>query len=258
MTRKQYIKNNLAMYIDMIKSGKPFCHVKVGDGELKCMRSPNNRIVNIDSHPFSLELSKQLKQSIKELSIKDNVYFADWFFDNFFKYSDEKSDRLFINNLVTKINFIKPFELIMAGWGNLETPFLKRFYNTIAKSKRQKIYVGPERLKSLKDFLKLDNFVEIPLVNAYKVHKKTLNKILDVCKNDSIILISIGLSSPVLINDILKSFPDVTILDVGSGLDSLAGFNTRGFPQATPEQARIYFNYFNLKNYETYSNNSNI
>lgn len=242
MTREEYIKTNLAMYTDMIKNGKPFCHVKVGDGELRCMRSPNNRYVNIDQHPFSLELSKQLKQSIKELSIKDNVYFADWFFDNFFKYSDEKSDKLFMNNLVNKINYIRPFELIMAGWGNLETPFLKRFYKTISESKRHKIYVGPERLKTLKYFLKLDDFIDVPLINAYKLHQITLKKVLNICKEDSIILISIGMSSPVLINDILKSFPNVTILDVGSGLDPVAGFDTRGFPQGTPEQVKKYFN----------------
>jgi hypothetical protein len=114
---------------------------------------------------------------------------------------------------------------------------LLEFYKTIANSKRKKIYVGPERLKGICNYLKIDDYITIPLVNAYDEKDKIYENIKDVLSDDCIILFSVGLQSPGLISDLHKFKNNITLLDIGSGFDSLLVGKTR-WGQPTIEESK--------------------
>lgn len=241
-TRQEYIKKNLTHLQDLIIKNENFSIIKFGDGEIDCMQ---NKIGgNIDKHLYSKELGDKLKLSLIEL-VEKNVYISDWFYSNPPINSRDDGNLAYYEKFISEnslvLNFVRPFELVMLGWGNLELPYLFNFYNTIKMSKRHKIYVGSQKMIELKNILALDNFVEIPLINAFSEYNKIVNDIKNVIVDDSIIMLSVGLQSPVVSNELLNFNPNITIIDVGSGFDSLCFAQTRGRAQSSVSEAKKYF-----------------
>jgi hypothetical protein len=240
--RKELLEKNLKLYSDKIERKKNFTHVKYGDGEIICMARRGGK--NCDQHDLSIELGNKLLESLVYLSQNPDVYFPDWYFSNPPINVNDDINLSFFNSLKNNykliLNSIQPFELIMMGWGNMEYDFLFKFLQKIKKSERKKIYVGPERLRGINDVLSIDKYIEIPLINAFNNFEEILRDILIEVEEDSIILFSVGPMSPYLIYKILKTKPNVTLLDIGSGFDSLFVGQTRGENQATTEIAKKY------------------
>ena len=124
--------------------------------------------------------------------------------------------------------------------------------NLESKAKHKRIYpdvkvgdsvnVYRKKFNVLKDVLNIDQFVNISLINAYNDYDRILNEIKTSVNDNDIILLSVGMMSPVLINDILKFNENITILDIGSGLDPLVlNYKNRGEEQASHEEALNYF-----------------
>jgi len=256
MTRQDYISENLIYAQQLIAKNYNFSIIKVGDGELDCMQ--NKEGGNIDLHPYSIELGEKLKTSLVEIVNRDfqknnyvpglisgDIYICDWFYSNPPINSRDECNLEYYNDFIQKndlqINFIRPFELLMLGWGNVELLYLFDFYRTIKNSNRNKIYVGPERISGVKNLLNVDHFIEIPLINAFSSYNKIIDDIKSVIVDDSIIMLSIGLQSPAVCNELLKFNPNITILDIGSGFDPLYFAQTRGGAQASVEEAKNYF-----------------
>jgi len=139
------------------------------------------------------------------------------------------------------INFVKPFEVLMLGWGSEINNNLFIFYKTIKDSNRNKIYIGPDRLKGIVDYLNIDKFIEIPLINAYDNIDEIFNEVKSYLTDNSILLYSVGLMSPVLICKILEINNNTINLDVGSGFDPLFFKRTRGRKQVDTETSKKYF-----------------
>jgi len=240
--RQEYIQENLAYLQGLITENKNFSVVKVGDGEIDCMQNKNG--INIDNHPYSLDLGEKLKMAYIQL-VNKNVFICDWFYSNPPINSRDELNLRYYDSFIIKNNlnpnFIRPFELLMLGWGNLELPYLFNFYQIIKNSNRNKIYVGPQRISDIIHLLKLNSFLEIPLINAFASHEEILNNIKTVITDDSIILLSVGLQSPVISNELLNFNPNITILDIGSGFDPLYYAQTRGGAQASVTEAKNYF-----------------
>lgn len=242
-TRQDYIKENLIKFQNFIIENKNYSIIKVGDGEIDCMQNKYGE--NIDNHPYSKDLGDKLRTSYIEL-INKNVFICDWFYSNPPINNRDLGNLSYYNKYINdnnlKVNFLRPFELLMLGWGNLELPYLFNFYKVIKGSNRNKIYAGPQRISGLIDLLKLDNFIEIPLINAFASYELILNNIKNVIIDNSIIMLSVGLQSPAISNELLNFNPNITILDIGSGFDSLFFEQTRGHAQATVIEAKNYFN----------------
>lgn len=241
-TRQDYIKEYLDYFEYLIKNNQNFSIAKIGDGEIDCMQ--HKVAVNIDGHPYSNELGDKLKISLVEL-VSKKVFICDWFYSNPPINSRDEGNLSYYNDFINKNNlcpaFIRPFELMMLGWGNLELPYLFDFYKTIKESNRNKIYAGPQRISGLKDLLNLNYFIEVPLINAFSSHNTILDSIKEIITDDSIIMLSVGLQSPVIVNELLKFNPNITILDIGSGFDPLYFAQTRGHAQASVQEAKKYF-----------------
>jgi hypothetical protein len=240
--RKELLEKNLKMYSDKIEKKENFTHVKYGDGEIICMARRGGK--NCDQHDLSLDLGNKLIESLVYLSQNPYVYFPDWYFSNPPININDDINLSFFNSLKNhynlKLNSIQPFELIMMGWGNMEYDFLFKFLQKIKKSERKKIYVGPWRLREINCVLDIDKYIEIPLINAFNNFEEILGNILVEVEDDSIILFSVGPMSPYLIYRILNHNTKVTLLDIGSGFDSLFVGQTRGENQATTEISKKY------------------
>ena len=128
MTRQDYIKENLLNFQEMISKNKNFSIIKVGDGEIDCMQ--NKQGENIDRHPYSEELCIKLKTAYVDL-VNNDCYICDWFYSNPPINSRDEDNLRYYNSFISENNlntiFIRPFELVMLGWGNLELPYLFNF-----------------------------------------------------------------------------------------------------------------------------------
>jgi len=244
--RKDYIEQNLNKYSMFIEQSINFSHVKLGDGEIFCMRDIKGE--NVDKHPYSFELSENLKYSLIELSNRFNVFIADWFYSNPPKYPHDFINKSYLNEFIDqhniiKLNLVQPFELLMLGWGNLEYDYLFKFYQKIKQSNRKKLYICNEKFNVLKNILNIDQFINIPLINAYSEIDNIYNEVIKIIENNCVILMSVGMMSPVLINRLLNYNKNITILDIGSGLDSLVlDYKNRGDEQSSHNEAINYFN----------------
>ena len=241
-TRQEYIKEYLDYFEYLIKNNQNFSVAKIGDGEIDCMQ--HKVAVNIDGHPYSNDLGDKLKVALIEL-VNRNVFICDWFYSNPPINSRDEGNITYYNNFIEEnhlnLSYIRPFEIMMLGWGNLEMSNLFNFYKTIKESNRNKIYVGPERMSGLKNLLNLNHFIKIPLINAFTSHDLILSDIKKVIIDDSIIMLSVGLQSPVIVNELLKFNTNITVLDIGSGFDPLYFAQTRGNAQASVEDAKKYY-----------------
>ncbi len=235
--RRQYLKKNLEKFKNLVDNNINFSFIKVGDGEVLCMQNIVGQ--NCDGHPYSLELGEKLKESYIELCRRDNIFIGDWFYSN----PDEECNEYYSkfiseNNLMP--SFCRPFEVMMLGWGNIQYDYLLNFYRSVKESNRNKIYVGPSRMNQIKDILNINHCVEVPLINAYSSYDDVFKKIKDVIADDSIIILCVGLQSPVLSNDILNYNKCTTILDIGSGFDPLFVGQTRGWEHSTMNESKNY------------------
>jgi len=224
-----------------IENGENFSYVKIGDGEIDCMQFKDGG--NIDKHPYSKKLGLELRKSFIDLVDKD-VFIGDWFQSNPPINSRDVGNiqyyNKFINDNGINPKLIYPFELFMLGWGNLSNNNLLEFYKSVKSSSRKKIYIGPERLNGIGNYINIDDYITIPLINSFEfkniIYKETIEKLEDNC----ILFFSVGLMSATLINDILNYKNNITIVDIGSGFDTLFVHVTRGRKQATPEEAKKY------------------
>lgn len=241
-TRQDYIKENLTWLQDLIIKNENFSVIKVGDGEIDCMQNKDG--INIDNHPYSKELGEKLVSSYISL-VNKGVLINDWFYSNppINSRDDEnlKYYEKFILDHKLEPKFIRPFELLMLGWGNVELPYLFDFYKIVKESNRNKIYAGPERLLGLQSLLNIDHYTVIPLINAFLSYDAILSDIKDMIVDNSIIMLSVGLQSPAIANELLNFNPNITILDIGSGFDPLYFAQTRGRAQASVYEAKNYF-----------------
>jgi hypothetical protein len=229
-------------FISKIKNNENFSFVKIGDGEIDCMIGRQGS--NCDNHPYSRELGEKIKESFIDLS-KKSVLFADWFASNPPINSRDIENLHFYNNLVEsnnlKLNLIRPFEILLTGWDNLLNDDLLNFYTEIKKSNRKKIYVGPKEMNGINKMLNTNSFVQIPKINAFSEHQRILEEIKNNLVDDSIILLTVGLMSSYISSEILKINENITILDIGSGLDSVFIGSTRSGGQAMPSEAINYY-----------------
>lgn len=171
--------------IDKLDLEIPFSFVKRGDGELACMRGDIGN--NCDGHPYTNELGIKLKESFEFLN--DKAIIVD--FNNQIDY-----------NILLHRTDTNP----------------SKFWKTVKKSNKKKLFIGPIKLKIISDLLKSEYF-EIPEKNAFSIY----NEILDFLKksNAEILVFSAGMTTKVLIAELLKNKPTLTCIDAGSSFDPI-------------------------------------
>ena len=226
-------KAGIDFFTKKILNNENFTFVKYGDGEILCMIGGVGE--NCDHHPYSEKLGKELEKSfVKLLKLYDDVYLAEWV-DNLVKTRES-----YIN-----VNGLKPkfadYECFLTLKENLNDKKLLNFYTLIKNTKRKKIFIGPKKLKKVTKMLDIDNFVEVPLINAFSSYDRVMNELVQIGVNDNnIYILCCSMMSCLICSDLKEMNKKITLLDVGSGLDPIFGEKTRP-KQPSEEECFQYF-----------------
>jgi len=226
-------KAGIDFFTKKILNNENFTFVKYGDGEILCMIGGVGE--NCDHHPYSEKLGKELEKSfVKLLKLYDDVYLAEWV-DNLVKTRES-----YIN-----VNGLKPkfadYECFLTLKENLNDKKLLNFYTLIKNTKRKKIFIGPKKLKKVTKMLDIDNFVEVPLINAFSSYDRVMNELVQIGANDNnIYILCCSMMSCLICSDLKEMNKKITLLDVGSGLDPIFGEKTRP-KQPSEEECFQYF-----------------
>ena len=222
--------------------GENFTFVKYGDGEIICMIGGTGK--NCDDHPYSKKLGKLLEESfVKLLRNYDDVYLAEWV-DNLVKTRESYVN---VNNLKPKF---ADYECFLTLEENMCDNKLLKFYELLKSSKRKKIFVGPKKLKDVKDMLNVDKFIEVPLIDAFSKYDEVLKELLNYgIDDDNIYLLCCSMMSCLICSDLKEVNNKITLLDIGSGFDPIFAEKTRP-KQPTAEKCFEYYKKILPSNYK--------
>lgn len=260
---KKDFKINLEDIINKINNNNKIIVTKFGDGEYFCMNREKYYFMyeNCDGDKFSNLLVEDLKTAFIELcndSINNDIYIGKWG-NNSGEIEKENVCKYMISFLYNyNIKNNKPlvsmpyiyYDIFSLYNGFNETKIFYNFVKSLQNTNKKKIIITCKKNYNHKKIFKGDFFVEIPENSWY--YNGYFNILINTIENiiinnncyDCIILISAGLASKVIINNLRKKYNNVSFLDIGSGFDYLSqGKFTRG------DIFYYKFNYNDLYNY---------
>lgn len=210
--------------LEILETGGNVIFTKFGDGEYHCMRGEIG--CNCDQDTYHQWMGDELKKALVGLSKKRNAYIGKWWTSN---VSD------FCNAVAKESGVTVPwtwYHVFMNDDNVFNFDYMRQFMKFIVATKRKKILVCNGRNSRLQSFFKTDAYVEIPSRNWSFDYEKWRDKVQQHVEKDCIVLISAGMCSKILINEITDK-TDLTCIDLGSSFDILGGkFRSRDFQHA--------------------------
>jgi MoaA/NifB/PqqE/SkfB family radical SAM enzyme len=200
-------------FISLIEAGTPFSFSKYGDGEYICIFEDweKNGGANIDGDRYTPKLSKALKESLDYVASAPNSYLGEWpaFVDKWQSLTQ------------AKVRWA-PYEVFIINgmWNDKKV----NIYRAIKASQKKKIVVCNELLLRSKSLLNADHIVVVPFNSWFdSSFDDVFEQISDLIGKDGnhMVLFCAGMSSKVLIAELMKRFPNGIYLDLGSALDLL-------------------------------------
>jgi hypothetical protein len=204
-----------AIFTEFIKEETPFVYTKFGDGEYLAIMISDNKRGNCDGEKYSNELNIELRKSIQYLANREKCFLGKWHHDQnmFDKFDEIKGEKI--------TNWI-PYHTIIFDEKTIQNKNIFDLFLEIKNSKKNKIYLGNKLLIKAKYLLNVQKYITINLhgwfVEQFEFIK---NEFLDELKKnpDSVILLSGGMGTKVLIKYLHELYPNATYIDVGSCLD---------------------------------------
>jgi hypothetical protein len=217
-----------------LENNENIIFTKYGDGEYNCMigRSGHNSD-NDFYHPW---LAHALKRSLIGLAKKPNTYIGRWPDVVVPRYCDGIVKK---HSRSLEIPWVS-YHLILNHDVFLKHDYMYNFVKLIIHSKKKKILICNHKNARIKDFFRADVFIEIPSTNWSYEYNKWKNIVEKNVENGCIVLISGGMCSKVLINDITDKY-NLTFIDLGSGFDLLARkVDSRGWKHTYEDEIKYY------------------
>jgi len=187
--------------------------IKYGDGETSCML--RHQGCNCDGDPYTAELGTGLLNSLKFYSSSNNmnIYIGDW------------HDNTVINSLLRSHQINSPqfanYHLIMNDDGAFGNDCMYNFLKTIQETPRKKIIISNEKNKKMKELFNANSYVTVPPNNWFVEFEKYFEIVKNEITDNCIVFTAAGQGSKVLVAELLKRFPSLTCLDIGSSFDFL-------------------------------------
>jgi len=182
----------------MLEENKNFSFIKRGDGEDACMNDEKG--ANCDGDEYTPELANALRDAYDFLWGRADCYVPKFHNQDFYNSLLHREDS--------------------------DLAKVSKFYQDIASSNRKKIYVGPEKLKIVKEILNADIHITVPEKNTFRYFDNLVLDLKLAIEDNCIILFSCGLTAKPLIAECLKHNSNITCLDIGSSFDPIIK-NTR-------------------------------
>lgn len=243
--------DQLKLFTELIECAKPFSVVRFNDGELECAQGREGG--NCDVHPYSPELAQKLRDSLDVFFSRDNVFMPNPMqgpaeeivgnpFTSLSHYDFIRDMRLLWQPYAEKYpeynGFIDHIGLHHRA-GHL-IPELREFVIALQKKDSFKIYVGPERMEKLNDFIDSNYYIDIPEQNCFSEYDNTLERIKNVLIDGCIVVFTAGMMAKPLIAECIKYNPTGTYLDFGSSFDPMFYGQTRT-GQPTMDEIKSFY-----------------
>lgn len=228
------------LIVGLLEKQEPFVHVRFGDGDVMFATGVGSKITG-DGEEWSHELQQKMISA--------------WFM----------LARAKVNLLVGDVESYDVSDGIEAEWrvllqaGNwmrgadIETvhiealrcsrPYAPLAYNAIRKDKRHKVYVAPERLAPVADWLGAD-ILPVPLHVAHEQASLLMSQLLMV--QPEVLLLSAGRGGKLIQSYVAMAMPTVTQIDIGSGLDLLIPDGVRRGTDAKVNRPKVLAEYREL------------
>jgi len=224
--------------LDKLEKGENITFTKYGDGEYFCMIGMQGH--NCDGDSYHAWLGSRLKEALLSLSKKPNTYIGKWWVAETYDYCDS----------IAKMHNIKIpwawYHLFINDDEALNFDYMYKFVKFMVNTQRKKILICNNMNKRLKNFFRADVYIEIPSANWSYNYNNVKNELQKHLQKDCVILISAGLCSKVLIDDITNDH-EVTFIDLGSSFDLLARKkNTRGWTHSYESELKYYKDFISV------------
>jgi len=246
---KPYVAENVLTIIEKIKNNEPFIFAKAGDAEFNAMTLNNINGRNADNDVYTYDNGIELRKAICELadrSSDENIYLAQWHSDDIRRFYHELYyDYLVNNNKDEKyipwvdFHFVYPDQHFAS-----RKDMLFEFLKTIQETSLLKIVIS--NIKNIKHqiIFKSDEFIEVAESCWYANgdYNKVKNTLIDILNKNkdrkALLLTSVGMCGRILINDITKLYPTLSVIDIGSAFDILS----RKYPTRSWDEIEGYHN----------------
>lgn len=224
--------------LSKLDSGQNIIFTKYGDGEYNCMIRESGCNVDEDSYHEWLGLS--LRNALVSLCKKPNVYIGKWWSANVYEYCNEVA---WENG--TSVPWAW-YHLVLNDDMFFLNDYMHRFVEFVVHSKRKKILICNASNYRLKDFFQADVYIEIPSKNWSFQYGQWRDAVEKCLEKDAIVLISGGMCSKVLIDDITNQY-DITCIDLGSSFDLLgSGQPSRAHKHSYKDEVLYYKDFLPL------------
>lgn len=259
--QKPDIAENALTVIEKLKNSEKFIFAKFGDGEFNAMTLNNINHCNCDNDQYTYEMGIELRKALYELSDRcknENIYVGLWSVIEVAKYYHGLYyDYLVNNNEEEKYIPSVNFGLVYPGQ-NFDDENRKKLLFDVVKAIQDapllRIVISNIKNKKHQLIFKSDVFIEIPECNwfrdgLYNDVKNTLIEVLEKNKDkNALLLTSVGMAGKILINDITKLYPNLSVIDIGSAFDILSrkystrswGEGLEGFPNCYKNQLECF------------------
>ncbi len=209
----------LLTLISKMELGENVIFTKYGDGEYQCMIGEQGHNCDYDSyHPW---LARELEKALISLCSKPNTYIGKWWTS---EQGGTSAVHEYCNTIASRNGVVVPwawYHLAFNGDEFLDYNYMYQFVKFIINTKRKKILVCNHLNSRMTSFFRADVYVEIPTDSWSFEYSKWKDALEQHLEKDALVLISAGLCSKVLINDITNKH-EISCVDLGSSFDWLA------------------------------------
>lgn len=203
------------LLVGLLDKQEPFCHVRFGDGDVMFATGVGSKITG-DGEEFSTELQQSMIHAWFALARSaTNLFVGDV---ESYDVSDGIEAEWRVLRQAGEWLRGEPLQTVHIEALRCSRRYAPLAYSAIRKDKRHKVYVAPERLAPVADWLGAD-ILPVPLKTAHADAALTMSQLLMV--QPEVLLFSAGRGGKMIQSYVASAFPGITQIDIGSGLDLL-------------------------------------
>jgi hypothetical protein len=230
-----------ALLTRKLRAWEPFFYLRYGDGAIECMKGTQGR--TCDGERYSQGLGTELRAAFDMLRVCDSFHglrprpilcLGDWLTASF-DYDMEHTR--YAGEYAELIGDLKPhywlhFEALLLM---RESEALADFYRAVARSSRQKLYMGPASHAPAARLLNADHLVT-PMQELFSYVDQLTEEL--TRRRFDVLLYGAGMAGNIPVIRAWRYFPERTYIHLGSAFDVLClGKKTRR-QQLAPNRAR--------------------
>jgi hypothetical protein len=205
------------LLVNLIEKREPFCHVRFGDGDVMYATGTGSKITG-DGEKWTPHLQQRMIQAWLALCKAREVRLLVGDVESY-DVSDGVEAEWRVLLQVGEWVRGEPIQTVHIEALRCSRPYASLAYDAIRNDDRHKLYVAPERLAPVAKWLRAKHIVA-PLHNAHQNIDQIAEKV-DVAPMPKVLLVSAGRGGKILQSHFALTAPDMTQIDIGSGLDML-------------------------------------